>query len=82
LLESKVYEIFYNAIADLVRNVDETLAATVRIVNKEKILQSELMKQFKRHLHLKQAENLEKAGRYEDATQIYERHGIYKRLRN
>jgi rubrerythrin len=79
LPESKVYEIFYNAIAYLVRNVDETLVATVRIVNKEKILQSELMKQFKRHLHLKQAENLEKAGRYEDASQIYELHGIYER---
>jgi len=79
LPESKVYEIFYNAIVHLVRDVDETLAASFRIINKEKLLDSELMRQFRMYLHLKQAENLERAGRYGDASQIFELYGMYEK---
>lgn len=79
LPESKVYEIFYNAVVHLVRNVDENLAVGLRVVNKERLMDSELMRQFRTHLHLKQAENLERAGRYEDASQIYELYGMYEK---
>ena len=79
LPESKVYEIFYDAVVHLVRNVDETLASGFRIVNREKLLDSELMRRFRMQLHIKQAENLEKAGRYEDASRIYELYGMYEK---
>lgn len=46
LPESKVYEIFYDAVVHLVRNVDETLAFGFRIVNREKQLDSELMRRL------------------------------------
>jgi len=79
LPESKVYEIFYDAVVHLVTNVDESLAFGFRIVNREKLLDSELMRRFRMQLHIKQAENLEKARRYEDASRIYELYGMYEK---
>ena len=63
----------------MVRNVDESLAFGFRIVNREKLLNSELMKRFRIQLHIRQAENLERAGRYEDASRIYELYGMYEK---
>jgi DNA-directed RNA polymerase subunit RPC12/RpoP len=79
LPESKVYQIFYDVVVHLVRNVDESLAFGFRIVNREKLLNSELMKRFRIQLHIRQAENLERAGRYEDASRIYELYGMYEK---
>jgi hypothetical protein len=37
------------------------------------------MKRFRIQLHIRQAENLERAGRYEDASRIYELYGMYEK---
>jgi DNA-directed RNA polymerase subunit RPC12/RpoP len=72
IADEKVYELLRIAVINLIGEVDKNLARNIRSITKETIKNSEATRRFRKYAHLKQAENLERTGRLEEAARIYE----------
>lgn len=73
--------LYRDALISIIRGTDEILARKINRISWEVLYQDNLYKEFKQHCDLTQAENLERAGRREEAARIYERYLMYDRAR-
>jgi len=78
-------ELFEKSLKNIVQQTKlseyEELASRISRDDLQILADSDIQKQFKRYCDLKQAENLEKAGRRKEAAKIYDQYGMYGKAR-
>jgi len=74
-------KLFDSAVMNIVRETSEKITKELTRGNAQILVHSDIKKQFKRYCDLKQAENLERAGRREEAARIYDQFDMYDKAR-
>jgi len=73
--------LYRDVLISMMRERDQKLVREINKIQWERMYTGNYYRDFKRYCDLKQAENLERAGRRQEAARIYERFGMYDEAR-